>query len=102
MAISITGSFKVGYATYIDPQIQLVPHLTYRGMVAMDAVVAVITNAESGSTSPVTTIPYYPKTSELSYPTQKVDPYSDLITALDQYVITQLTGSNPDCTFNTF
>jgi len=25
-----------------------------------------------------------------------------LIVSLDQYVITQLTGSNPDCTFNTF
>jgi len=70
-------------------------------MIAMDAVIVVVTDA-SGSTSPVTTIPYYPKTSELSYPAQKVDPYSDLIVSLDQYVITQLTGSNPDCTFNTF
>jgi len=101
MAISVTGSLKVGYASYSNPQIQLIPHLTYRGMIAMDAVIVVITDA-SGSTSPVTTIPYYPNTSELSYPVQKVDPYSDLITSLDQYVITQLTGSNPDCTFNTF
>lgn len=101
MAISVTGSLKVGYASYTNPQIQLIPHLAYRGMIAMDAVIVVITDA-SGSTSPVTTIPYYPNTSELSYPAQKVDPYSDLITSLDQYVITQLTGSNPDCTFNTF
>jgi len=101
MAISVTGSLKVGYASYNNPQIQLIPHLTYRGMIAMDAVIVVVTDA-SGSTSPVTTIPYYPKTSELSYPAQKVDPYSDLIVSLDQYVITQLTGSNPDCTFNTF
>ena len=59
MAISVTGSLKVGYASYSNPQIQLIPHLTYRGMIAMDAVIVVVTDT-SGSTSPVTTIPYYP------------------------------------------
>ncbi len=28
MAIQITGSFKNGYASYTDPQLQLIPHLT--------------------------------------------------------------------------
>ncbi len=36
MALQITGSFKSGYASYTDPQLQLIPHLTYRGTIAMD------------------------------------------------------------------
>lgn len=106
MAIQITGSFKNGYASYENPQLQLVPHLTYRGGIAMDVNITIPTviteGIQSGSTAypQVGTIPIYPQTSQLTYPTTKKDPYSDLINSLETYIITQLSGSNPDCTFN--
>ena len=108
MAIQVTGSLTIGHCSYNNPQIQLVPHLTYRGSLTMDAHVAVY--ALSGSTPQVsenkwiqvTTIPYYPATEELSYPTEQVNPYSDLIVSLEQYVINQLSIKNAECTFNTF
>lgn len=105
MAIQITGSLQVGLAYYKDPIIELIPHLTYRGMIAMDAnVCAPNINPETSSTyyTQVTTIPYYPVTSELDYPTTKVDPYSDLIYALETYTINDLLNLNPDCIFNRF
>jgi hypothetical protein len=106
MALQITGSFKSGYASYTDPQLQLIPHLTYRGTIAMDVNVTIPTyvtdSLGTGSMSypQVETIPMYPSTSELTYPKTKVDPYSDLIYSLETYIITQLSGSNPNCTFN--
>jgi hypothetical protein len=104
MALQITGSFKNGFAAYTDPQLQLVPHLTYRNNVAMDVHIVIATTDESGSInySQVGTIPMYPPTAELVAPVTPVDPYADLIYSLESYVITNLTGSNPDCTFNRF
>jgi hypothetical protein len=105
MAIQVTGSLQVGLAYYKDPIIELIPHLTYRGMVAMDAnICAPSVNPETLSNyyTQVSAIPYYPQTSELQYPTTPVDPYSDLIYALETYVINNLSGSSPDCTFNRF
>jgi hypothetical protein len=100
MAIQITGSFTCRYATYTNPQIQLIPHLLYRDKIIMDANVLVA--GESGSMVNVTAIPYYPTTAELAYPTTPVNPYADLIYALETVVINSLTGSNPECTFNRF
>jgi len=106
MALQITGSFKNGYASYENPQLQLVPHLTYRGGIAMDVNITVpveiTTGIQSGSIgyAYVGAIPMYPKTSDLSYPETATDPYSDLIYSLETYIITQLSGSNPNCTFN--
>jgi hypothetical protein len=106
MAIQITGSFKNGYASYTDPQLQLIPHLTYRGTIAMDINIVIPTYVTESTGAYVLTypqvgaIPMYPSTSELTYPSTPVDPYSDLIDSLETYIITQLSGSNPDCTFN--
>ena len=108
MAIQVTGSLTIGYSSYNNPQIQLTPHLMYRGLITMDASLAVY--ALSGSSPEVsenkwirvTTIPFYPKTSDLVYPTEQVNPYSDLIGSLEQYVISELSSKNPGCTFNTF
>ena len=105
MAIQVTGSLQVGLAYYKDPIIELIPHLTYRGMVAMDAnICATSINPETSSSyyTQVSTIPYYPQTSELQYPTTPVDPYSDLIYALETYVIENLQPTNPGSTFNRF
>lgn len=105
MAIQVTGSLQVGLAYYKDPIIELIPHLMYRGGLSMDAnVCAPAINPETQSPYyiQVTTLPYYPATSELNYPATKVDPYSDLIHALETYVIDNLTPNNPDCTFNRY
>lgn len=109
MAIQVTGSFKYGYVHYSDPQLQLVPHLTYRSSIAMDVYIAVptystniINNEEVTSVSyhQLSAIPMYPSISELEYSAIKEDPYSDLIHSLETYVISQVSGSNPTCTFN--
>ena len=105
MAIQVTGSLQVGLAYYKDPIIELIPHLTYRGMVAMDAnICAPSINPETSSSYYIhaSTIPYYPQTSELQYPTTPVDPYSDLIYALEMYVIEYLQATNPGSIFNIF
>jgi hypothetical protein len=112
MAIQVTGSLKNGFASYTDPQIQLIPHLTYRSKIAMDAqiVIAVTKEYPTGSMNTgsyidynqVGTIPYYPETADLVAPPTTVDPYSDLIYSLETYVINSLTGSNPGTIFNRF
>ena len=100
MAIQVTGSLKCGLATYSNPQLQLVPHLTYRNTLTMD--VNVLVANESSSMVQATTLPYYPVAAELTYPTTAVNPYADLIHALETAVITSLTGSNSECIFNRF
>jgi len=104
MALQVTGSFKNGFTSYVDPQLQLIPHLTYRNSIAMDVQIVIATPGESGSInySQVGTIPMYPQTSELIAPSASVDPYADLIYSLETYIITNLSGSNPDCVFNRF
>ena len=105
MAIQVTGSLQTGLAYYKDPIIELIPHLSYRGGLSMDAnVCAPNINPETTSTyyTQVTTIPYYPVANELDYPATKTDPYSDLIHALETYVIANLSSLNPDCTFNRY
>lgn len=95
MALQINGTLQNNYATYTNPQIQLVPHLTYRGTIAMDVNIFVeVYNPQlSGNTAiQVSGIPMYPPTSGLTYPSQQIDPYSDLIYSLETYVISQISG----------
>jgi hypothetical protein len=105
MAIQITGSLQVGLAYYKDPIIELIPHLMYRGGLTMDAnVCAPAYNPETSSSyyTQVTTLPYYPQLSELNYPSTLTNPYSDLIYALETFVIEDLQLTNPESTFNRF
>ncbi len=105
MAIQVTGSLQVGLAYYKDPIIELIPHLTYRGSVAMDANIcppSIDPETSSSYYTQASTIPYYPQTSELQYPATPVDPYSDLIYALETYVIENLQANNSGSTFNRF
>lgn len=105
MAIQVTGSLQVGLAYYKDPIIELIPHLMYRGGLSMDAnVCAPAINPETSSSyyTQVTTLPYYPAVADLQYPAIPTDPYSDLIWALEKYVIDDLQPNNPDSVFNRF
>ena len=99
MAIQITGSFMNNFASYQNPQLQLVPHLTYRNKIAMD--VQIIIASETNSIQ-VGTIPMYPITSDLVAPTTPINPYADLIYSLETYVIDTLTITNPECIFTRF
>ena len=101
MAIKVTGTATLGGATYYkDPELTLVPHLVYRGMLHVDVNVLADVN---GVKMQIGARPYQNiDTASLNYPTQSVDPYTDLITALESYIIADLTQSNPDCSFTTF
>lgn len=104
MALQVNGNLKCGFATYSNPQLRLVPHLTYRGGVAMDVNVIIMTQRtidEEVEEVPnqVNTIPMYPLQSELTPPSTSVDPYSDLIYSLETYVINKLTSENPGTTY---
>lgn len=107
MALQVNGNLKCGFATYSNPQLRLVPHLTYRGGVAMDVNVIIMTQRtidEEVEEVPnqVNTIPMYPLQSELTPPSTSVDPYSDLIYSLETYVINKLTSENPGTTYTRF
>ena len=102
MAIKATGLVNVGNSYYKDPEFQLVPHLTYRGGLTMDAHVHIANEASGSNTIQVTTTPYYIELKDLTYPTSKTNPYTDLIKSLESYVIADLTVKNPEASFTTF
>lgn len=101
MAIKATGMIKIGGLTYYkDPELTLVPHLAYRGNLTMDVNVFV---EKDGSMMQVTAIPYQQiNIATLAYPTPATNPYTDLVKALESYVIADLSQINPDATFTTF
>jgi|DEB19_MinimDraft_3_1074340.scaffolds.fasta_scaffold00723_4 hypothetical protein len=101
MAIKATGMVKVGSAYYKDPEFRLVPHLPYKGKLTMDVCVHV-TNEPYNNMLQATVIPYNIDTANLTYPTVKSDPYTDLIKSLESYVIADLSPKNTEVTFTTF
>lgn len=107
MAIQVNGNLKCGFTTYSNPQLRLIPHLTYRGEIAMDVNVIMINQVtvnEEVEDTPVqvNTIPMYPLRVDLIPPQTPVDPHSDLIYSLETYVINNLTSENPGTTFTRF
>jgi len=101
MAIKATGMVKVGSAYYKDPEFRLIPHLPYKGKLTMDVCVHV-TNEPYNNMLQATVIPYNIDTANLTYPTVKSDPYTDLIKSLESYVIADLSPKNTEVTFTTF
>lgn len=100
MALQVTGNLKCGLAYYINPQLQLDPQLVYRG--GLNVITTVNVDNGTGTYVPVCPLYFSPSTNELVYPTPLTDPYSDLIYALETYIIDQLQPENPDCTFTRF
>jgi hypothetical protein len=93
MAIKVTGLFQNPKSKQLfqSPKLELVPHLTYRGKIKMD--VHIVSDYRS-------TIGYENIDRDiLQYDTQITDPYSQLIDALESYVINDLTSSNFYCIF---
>lgn len=93
MAIQVTGLFKNPKTGQLfqSPKLELVPQLTYRGVISMDVnIVSEYTGA----------IPYENvDRSSLTYNLEIVDPYNQLIDALETFVIQDVSVSNPDCIF---
>lgn len=93
MAIQVTGLFQNPQSKQLfqSPKLELVPHLTYRGVIKMD--VHIISDYKG-------TIGYENIDRDiLQYDTQITDPYNQLIDALETFVIENVSTSNPDCTF---
>lgn len=93
MAIQVTGLFQNPQSNQLfqSPKLELVPHLTYRGVIKMDA--HIISDYKG-------TIGYENiNRDSLQYDTQITDPYNQLIDALETFVIQDVSISNPDCTF---
>lgn len=93
MAIQVTGLFENPKSKQLfqSPKLELVPHLTYRGKIKMD--VHIISDFKG-------TIGYENiERSELQYDSEISDPYTQLIDALETYVIEHLSQTNPQCTF---
>lgn len=90
MAIKVTGFFQNPQTNiiYDSPLLTLVPHLEYPGKINMDVKV------ESNKTI-LGSVGYVDiNKSVIPYPSASVDPYSDLITALETYVINNLKNAN--------
>jgi hypothetical protein len=99
MAIQITGSFTNNFASYQNPQLHLVPLLTYRNGIAMNVQIVIPSELEMIQ---VGTIPMFPTPSDLVAPPTPINPYADLIYSLETYIIDKLTITNPECIFTRF
>lgn len=86
MAVKVTGFFQNPQSglIYDSPLLTLVPHLTYAGGISLD--VNINNNGCIGYQSI--------DRSTLAYNTSITDPYSQLIDALETYIIDDLQNSN--------
>jgi len=94
MAVKVTGFFQNPQTglIYDSPLLTLVPHLTYAGQIAMD--VHIGGNGAVGYQSI--------DKNTLTYDASITDPYSQLIDALDTYVIADLATANAINSASTF
>ena len=94
MAVQVTGFFQNPQTglIYDSPLLTLVPHLQYAGQIAMDVYIA--NNGAVGYQSI--------DKATLTYDAAITDPYSQLIDALDTYVIDNLKDANAINSASTF
>jgi len=94
MAVQVTGFFQNPQTglIYESPLLTLVPHLQYAGQIAMDVFIA--SNGAVGYQSI--------DKSTLTYDPTITDAYTQLIDALDTYVIDNLQNANPINSASTF
>jgi hypothetical protein len=87
MAIKVTGFFQNPQTGLIheSPLLTLTPHLQYAGQITMDVFIANNGAIRYQSIDKAT----------LTYDATIVDPYTQLIDALDTYVIDNLKDANP-------
>jgi hypothetical protein len=112
MAIQVTGNLNKPYtvgAFYANPTLLLNPTLGYRNQLQLN-----VSLVQSGSMSNNPNIAYLTMgtvyeniyyqidPASLEYPETPVDPYADMIYALETHVINDLTNTNPSCSFTRF
>jgi hypothetical protein len=87
MAIQTTGFFQNPQTKtiYDSPKLILVPHLEYPGVINMDV------NIDQGGTVPYQNL----DRKSLPYNLEIADPYSQLLDALENYVLEDLQKSTP-------
>jgi hypothetical protein len=90
MAIKITGLFEnpISEQIFRDPVLVLVPHLEPYGKINMDVNITNLNGDVKGC------IPYTDIT-DLIYEESEVNPYTNLINALQNYVISKLLETYP-------
>jgi hypothetical protein len=91
MAIKVTGLFQNPQTKliYQDPLLTLIPMLEYPGILNLQVRIMINNDNPFGNVSYMNI-----DKSVLEYPTTNIDPYSDLITALETYVIDNLKNAN--------
>jgi len=93
MAIQVTGLFKNPQTQQLfsNPKLEMNPHLSYRGQIKLQVD---ITSDFNGSIS-------YEDIdkNQLIYNEEITDPYTQIIDALEDYVIEKLSPFNPECIF---
>ena len=92
MAVKVTGLFQNPQTQliYQDPKLLLTPLLEYPGILNMQVHILINNDNAIGNISYIN----IDKTT-LVYPTTKVDPYEDLIYALESFAIDNLKDINP-------
>ena len=96
MAVQVTGFFQNPQSglIYESPLLTLVPHLLYAGQLALDVNI----NAANGGCVGYLSI----DKNTLTYNPTITDSYSQLIDALDHFVIDNLQNANPINSASTF
>ena len=94
MAIKITGLFEnpISEQIFRDPVLVLIPHLEPYGKISMDVNITNLNGDVKGC------IPYLNITN-LNYGALDINPYSHLITVLQDYVINNLLEIYPDLSY---
>jgi hypothetical protein len=93
MAIQVTGLFKNPQSNqlFLNPKLELNPHLSYRGQIKLQ--VDIVSDFSGSFTSEDI------DKNTLVYNHDIIDPYTQIIDALENYVILRLSPFNQECVF---
>lgn len=99
MAVKVTGLFQNPQTQliYQDPLLVLIPLLEYPGILNVQIRILINNDNPFGNVSYMNI-----DKSVLEYPTTNIDPYEDLIYALESFAISELENANPINSESTF
>ncbi len=99
MAVKVTGLFQNPQTKliYQDPLLVLIPLLEYPGILNVQIRILINNDNSFGNVSYMNI-----DKSVLEYPTTNIDPYEDLIYALESFAIAELENANPINSESTF
>lgn len=105
MALQVTGDLSIPYKTstfYKNPLLVLNPTLGYRNKLSLT--IPLLQSGSINTNGPllggiIDQIYFEIQPADLEYPAEPINPYADMIYALETYTINQLKSINPDCSF---